>query len=193
MLIASDTELTSASARSFDTLSPLQLFDASYVGTSAVSPVLVARRRFLDVMHEPDERFSGVRGAYGAHLTINSPSATSFLAAGSGRVRYTVYGAHIDPIQLETSSPFRLATIGNELDATIFQVWTLGSSPAHQSLAESVTSLRDIVAAIARRSPFRLSDETEAIVQQAAGAHGTPEDIDAWARRLAEDVRDLSD
>lgn len=158
-----------------------------------VSPVLVARRRFPDVAHEPDERFSGTRRAYGAHLTINSPSATSFIAAGSGRVRYTVYGAHMDPIQLETSSPFRLATMGNELDATVFQVWMLGSSFAYQSLAESVTSLRNIVSAIARRSPFRLSDDIEAIVQQAAQAHGTPEDIDAWARRLAEDVRDLSD
>jgi hypothetical protein len=194
MLIASDSERTSASARSFDNFSPLQLFDHSYVGASDISPVFVARRRLRDLTQEPVEQFSGRRGAYDAHVMINSPSTTSLITAGGGRRRYTFYGSeNLGPIQLEWSSRSRVAITASELDASILHVWVSGSILEHQSIAETIASLRNIVAAIESRSPVRLSDETETLVQQAAQAHGTPQDIAAWARRLAEDVRDLSD
>ncbi len=194
MLIASGTERTSASARSLDSFSPLHLFDDSYIGMSDVSPVFVARRRFgAGLTHELADQLTGTRDAYTAQVTINSPSATSFINAGGGRVRYTCYGGEsLEPLQFESLS-YRVANISSGLDASVSQVWASGPAPVHDSIAGSISSLRNIVDAIRSRSPFRLSDETELLIQQAAQAHGAPADIATWARRLAEDVRDLSD
>lgn len=47
--------------------------------------------------------------------------------------------------------------------------------------------------AIHARSPLCLSAEAAWLIQRAARAHGTPDDVVAWARQLAEDVRRLSD
>lgn len=40
---------------------------------------------------------------------------------------------------------------------------------------------------------LRLSDDVEAMIERAAQSHGTPENVQAWAHRLAEDVRNLTD
>jgi hypothetical protein len=38
-----------------------------------------------------------------------------------------------------------------------------------------------------------LALEVEAVIQRVVAQKGTPEDIETWARRLAEDVADLTD
>ena len=44
-----------------------------------------------------------------------------------------------------------------------------------------------------RRLTLQLSADAERLIDHAAQAQGIPRDLAAWARRLAEDVRDLTD
>src|SRR4051812_19747629 len=69
----------------------------------------------------------------------------------------------------------------------------VGSSDETASLVAGFSDLRGMVDAICTRSPLLLSPETEAAIQRASEAYGRPEDIDAWARRLVDDIRDLAD
>jgi len=64
------------------------------------------------------------------------------------------------------------------------------AAPQH---ASGFGELRAIVSAISDRSALRLSDAVEAMIERAAQSHGIPENVQAWAHRLAEDVRNLTD
>lgn len=68
-----------------------------------------------------------------------------------------------------------------------------GPSDQSASLPAGLQDLRDVVSAISNHSPLQLAPSLEAVIERAAQAHGTPADVEAWARRLAEDVRDLTD
>ena len=58
---------------------------------------------------------------------------------------------------------------------------------------ESLDALREIVTSIRERSDLRLSDDVEALLDAAVREHGTPDDVEVWAHRLVDDVRDLTD
>lgn len=68
-----------------------------------------------------------------------------------------------------------------------------GATDRAANLWAGLQDLRDIVSAFSSHSPLQLPAEVEALIERAAQAYGTPGDVEAWARRLAEDVRDLSD
>lgn len=195
MWITSDVESTSASALSRDRLLPLLTAATPYAGASDILPVLVASRR--DVGYLTDEAaaaLSGTRGSYSAQVTINSPSATSFITAGAGKIRFTCFGhGSLTPLFFE-SVRHRLTSNEGGLTRTPFKAWTIRAAmTVHTDVHRALDSLRGVVASIHRTSPLQLSAELELMLDQAAHAHGTPEDVTAWARRLAEDVRDLAD
>lgn len=195
MLITSDGEHTSASAHSLDGMSLLYPALLEYAGMSHMSPVLVACRGGSgDFTSGVAGAFSGKRAAYSAQLTINSPSVTSFISAAAGTVRYACYGyATLEPLFFE-SVRARVASDTEEFDLLPCRAWTTGpQASAHEAILKTIASLRGIVAGIRNKSPLRLSNEIELIIRRAAEAHGTPGDVTAWARRLAEDVRDLAD
>lgn len=68
-----------------------------------------------------------------------------------------------------------------------------GATDQAANLSAGLQDLRDIVSAFSSHSPLQLSPEVEVLIERAAQAHGTPGDVEAWAHRLAEDVRDLGD
>jgi len=78
------------------------------------------------------------------------------------------------------SSPVTVLPVGDVTDQAV-------------SLAASIQDLRDVVSAFSHHVALQFSPEVEALIERATQAHGTPADIKAWARRLAEDVRDLAD
>jgi len=49
------------------------------------------------------------------------------------------------------------------------------------------------VSAIRQARPLASTPQLDELLTRAAQAHGTPENIEEWARRLAEDVSELSD
>jgi len=70
--------------------------------------------------------------------------------------------------------------------------WTLPKvlePPSHAGLSE----LRAVVRAIRETRPLASTPEFDDLLGRAARAHGTPDDIEEWARRLAEDVSGLAD
>jgi hypothetical protein len=126
-------------------------------------------------------------------VTINSPALTSFISAEFGKISYVVFGYGApDPWQHVHNIP--RVTYGPEHGLSWTTPWAtvpLGTSVSH--ISAGLEDLRNIVSAIRRRSPLQLSADVEALIDQAAQADGIPGDLDAWARRLAEDVRDLTD
>lgn len=68
-----------------------------------------------------------------------------------------------------------------------------GLSQQSANFAASLQNLRDIVSAISSHAPLQLAPELDAVIEQAAQAHGAPADAEEWARRLTQDVRDLTD
>jgi hypothetical protein len=195
MLITSDAKRTSGSAQSLEGLTPWHVDANRYAGASLVSPVFVSCRRVAETVTGRSELMvSGKRNAYTAQVMINSPSVTSFISAGRGKIDYTVYGFESsDPISYQTNSP-RVAHDREDFETLCFEGWaTVSEDFVSAGLSTAVAALRDVVSAIRNRSPLQLSPRVEALINQAVLAHGTPDDIQAWARRLAEDVRDLSD
>jgi hypothetical protein len=103
---------------------------------------------------------------------LETPSAedTSKAIQTTGRPAYFISG---DYPQLDAGLPNFISAV-----------------PHH---ASGFGELQAIVSAISDRSALLLSDEVEAIIERAAQSHGTPENVQAWAHRLAEDVRNLTD
>jgi len=103
---------------------------------------------------------------------LETPSAedTSKAAQTTGRPVFFVSG---DYPQLDAGLPNFISAV-----------------PQH---ASGFGELQAIVSAISNRSALLLSDEVEAMIERAAQSHGTPENVHAWAQRLAEDVRNLTD
>ena len=76
-----------------------------------------------------------------------------------------------------------------------FDDWFISAERAtsRSELANSLENLHSVVSAISNRATLRLSDDVEQIIEGAARFQQRPEDLEAWARRLAEDVGDLTD
>ena len=53
--------------------------------------------------------------------------------------------------------------------------------------------LKKVVVAIKERRPLETSDEMYDLLEDACDHQGTPEDIETWAQRLADDVGSLTD
>ena len=59
---------------------------------------------------------------------------------------------------------------------------------------EALTSLQGVVRAIAESHPIPIDPDLDELLTRAAALRGAPsDDIEAWARHLAEDVGDLTD
>jgi len=103
---------------------------------------------------------------------LETPSAedTSKAVQTTGRPAFLVFG---DYAELEAGLPSFISAAPQQ--------------------ASGFGELRAIVSAISDRSVLRLSDDVEAMIERAAQSHGTPGNVQAWAHRLAEDVRNLTD
>jgi hypothetical protein len=67
------------------------------------------------------------------------------------------------------------------------------SAASMPSFEEDLSNLCSITRAIKEGSPLQRSARFEALLDRALAAKGIPEDINTWARRLAENVVDLDD
>lgn len=64
---------------------------------------------------------------------------------------------------------------------------------ASTGFSEALGDLVDTVSVIRSRVAFRLSEDVEALIDRVIRAPQTDEDVEAWARRLADDARYLTD
>lgn len=196
MLIRTDVRRTSGTAPSAADLLDVEFADfASYAGASDIPPTVVSRRGTIEVPSQRSGQFaSGKCQVYGAHVTINSPVVMSFISAELGKINYVVFGSGV-PEPWQHVHEVRRATHGPERGVSwTTDAWTMAPPRTDESrISAGLEDLRNIVSAIRRRSPLQLSADVEALIDQAGQAQGTPGDLDAWARRLAEDVRNLTD
>lgn len=148
-----------------------------------VQPTNVLPRALLSPSSARRERFN-------TSVFINVPPHISVFALNWVGARYLVCGQVTRPdeetveFQPLVKGPSRASwtTEGCAL-ATGFE------SAIHAALSE----LRLIVSAIRQARPLASTPEFEVLLTRAAQAHGTPENIEEWARRIAEDISDLTD
>jgi hypothetical protein len=98
--------------------------------------------------------------------------------------------------QRATLEPLGPNATAPSVDPVMFQAGIkLFAERANSSttFASGLVDMQNIVAVIRDRSPLRLSDRIEALIERAVQARGTPDNVEDWARRLANDVRDLTD
>lgn len=196
MIIRTDARRTSGTAPSAADLLGLQFDDfTGYAGTSEITPSVVSRRGTTEMLVQHSGYLASGKGAiYSAHVTINSPAMSSFISAEFGKINYVVFGygvpdpwQHVYDVPRMTRGPEHGVSWATEAWATV----PLGTDVSH--ISTGLEDLRNVVSAIRRRSPLQLSADVEELINQAAQTDGTPSDLDTWARRLAEDVRDLTD
>ena len=128
-----------------------------------------------------------------ANAVISSPNIPSCVVAGVGGEEFVGYGAE-GMIVHQAQQHLDLAVVLDFGESAASDMWTaVHSHLLSTSFSAALGDLSEIVAAIRERAPMRLSAEVEDLIDRAAEAYGTPEDIDEWARRLVDDVRDRAD
>jgi len=194
MLIAADVKRTSSASPWSADLSSLYGSGSRHAGPSEILSFFGSCKPVAENLLKRSGPFaSGKRDAYSAQVMINSPSVTSFIRAGFGNINYTVYGLGTHaPVQY-MSRPLRLARLPEEISAFVFESWETPGSEFTAALSASVDDLRNIVSAIRARARLQRSSAVEALIQQAVRGRGMPEDVQAWAQRLAQDVGKLAD
>lgn len=72
---------------------------------------------------------------------------------------------------------------------------TIGSSASATTTVEldPLQDVREVVRAIEEARPLPTSQGLDALIRRAAALHGTPEDIESWARKLANETSKLND
>jgi hypothetical protein len=65
--------------------------------------------------------------------------------------------------------------------------------PKAAATGEAMARLRDVVSAIREARPLQSSPEFDDLLTRVAAAEHAPDDVEAWARRLAADIADLTD
>jgi len=134
---------------------------------------------------------SSRREVFNADAVISSPHLISVFEerTGSG-AGFLVCAQGTQPVQQAVE--FRVLAEGlSSASATIERPTpaTGIESAFHAGLSE----LRGIVSAIRQGRPLASTPEFDVLLTRAARAHGTPENIEEWARQLAEDISDLVD
>jgi hypothetical protein len=70
---------------------------------------------------------------------------------------------------------------------------TVRSEPNVAATGEAMAHLRDVVSAIREARPLQSSPVFDDLLTRVAAANRAPDDVEAWARRLAADIADLTD
>ena len=135
------------------------------------------------------------KDSYGAAISVNLPdSLVSCISVWEDGVDFVSYAINRLFVCRSTLSPSPWQPDSEHFRSLAERAWTaVTTTPETRGVGESLDALREIVASIRERSELRLSDEVEALLDAAVKGHGTPDDVEAWAHRLVEDVRDLTD
>ena len=128
-----------------------------------------------------------------ANAVISSPNIRSCVVAGVGGVGFVGYGAEgIIVHQAQQHPDLAVAMDFSEAAASDMRT-AVHSHLSSTSFSAALGDLSEIVTAIRGRTPMHLSSDVEDLIDRAAEAYGPPEDIDEWARRLVDDIRDRAD
>jgi hypothetical protein len=132
-------------------------------------------------------------------LVEKSPKETPFALCGSSERDQT------NPVFVNTFSQFvpcdfGLLMFSFDKSADVQGVTCLATGTAIATTTATATvaydpleGVREVVSAITHGHPLETSQRFDALLRRAAEARGTPEDIEAWARELADDSGDLTD
>lgn len=85
------------------------------------------------------------------------------------------------------------ASVEMHIEALLLRTLSATSHEISATFLAGLADLQNIVSAIHNRSRLQLSEQVEALIERASRAHGIPENLEEWARRLADDVGDLVD
>lgn len=195
MLIITDSRRTSGVARSTSDLLNFQAgVPAPDTGMSETPQTVVSGRCSAESLISGASRFaSGKREIFNAQVRINSPAVGSFISAEIDKIDGVAYRGSAVPVRCSFDASRVIRRVENTTVWAV-QTWTSWvAEPIETDLSALLGEAREIVAAIRNHSPVNLSADAEALIDQAAEVHGAPDDIEAWARRLANDVRRLTD
>jgi hypothetical protein len=105
---------------------------------------------------------------------------------------------HFDTFQARQFSTFNQTVVfqplfgkSSQLTCTV-EGWAL-ETVFESAIQAGLSELRAIVSAIRQARPLTSTPQLDELVARAAQAHGAPENIEEWARRLAEDDSELGD
>lgn len=189
-IIATDEWLTSANAFGSSTFAPDE--DVRLTGMFDVLSTFSLCRRFRRL--EEDWLVSeATPELFTANAVISSPNIRSCVVAGVGGVGFVGYGAEGMIVHQAQQHPDFAVTLDYS-ESAASDMWTaVLSRLSSTSFSAALGDLSEIVTAIRECAPMRLSSDVEDLIDRAAEAYGPPEDIDEWARRLVEDIRDRAD
>jgi len=124
------------------------------------------------------------------NVIINSPPLTSVFMLTGNRIHCLVWGLATEPAQ--QTIEFRALLEGPSKESSTTDQWELATA-IESEIDAGLSDLRRIVSAIRQARPLTSAPDFDALLMRAAQAHGTPENIEEWARQLAEDISDLTD
>jgi hypothetical protein len=155
---------------------------------------------------------SATAGVFSTNLIFSPPLVPLFALSRPG-AGYFVYRQGTQPVQqivefqpLVEFDTFQARQFSTFNQTVVFQPLVEESSQAtftvegwalptvfESAIHAGLSELRGIVSAIRQARPLASTPQLDELLTRAAQAHGTPENIEEWARRLAEDVSELSD
>ena len=133
------------------------------------------------------------RDSYAAAICNNLPSVASYFAVWNDDVYFFSYDSDRSQFVHGNVPSLFPWQPDSENFRSLDEHTTVTAYTTTGGFQESLNALREIVTSIRERFEMRLSDDVEALLDDAVAAHGTPDDLEAWAHRLVEDVRDLND
>ena len=133
---------------------------------------------------------SGRRGLFKSKVIINTPSLVSVFEVTGADTSYLICGQGTEPAQRTVE--FEALVEGSSGTSSTIEQWELATA-FESAIGAGLSELRRIVSAIRQARPLASTLEFDALLVRAAQAHGTPGNIEEWARRLAEDISALTD
>ena len=189
-MIATDEWLTSANAFGSSTFAPDK--DVRLTGTFDVLSTFSLCRSFQK-LNEDLLASVATPELFTANAVISSPNIRSCVVAGVGGVGFVGYGAEGMIVHQARQHPDLAVGMDFTESAASDLRTAIRFHLLSNSFSAALSDLNEIVTAIRERTPMHLSSDVEDLIDRATEVHGPPEDINEWARRLVEDIRDRAD
>ena len=166
-----------------------------FSGESKVDPVMLTRRDVPKggiIARLPNSLGSVRQERYRTGVIVGSSSlGPVVLHWAPGASDFLFFDAECRPVY-NSSGTARSIVRGPGSASWTIETWALAAPPP-AATDPAAADIRSLIYNLQRGLELASDAELDALVVRAAQHRGSPANVDAWARRLAEDVGDLSD